>query len=199
VSRCGILNILQPYRPSRPVTGIFLLYLTCKTLLLRKREDICAVMEVRPSITAGSQMAVGMSALLAGRLLLPGIFLVIISVRGGVEPRAVVRLEGLGHGKNPITSSGMETATLRLVAWRVPLKGGGGSVSSCGKRFQQAADKALWAGHSREQILDHSAHTQPHYTLSLFGSPIYKLPKGTEWGICCSSLSLMQMIQLGKY
>jgi hypothetical protein len=34
------------------------------------------------------------------------------------DPRAIVRLEGLHQLKNPMTSSGMETATFRLVAWR---------------------------------------------------------------------------------
>jgi hypothetical protein len=33
-----------------------------------------------------------------------------------VEPRAIVRLEGIGKLKNPITSSGNEPATFRLVA-----------------------------------------------------------------------------------
>jgi hypothetical protein len=31
-------------------------------------------------------------------------------------PRAIMRLEGLGQLKNPITSSGFESATFRLVA-----------------------------------------------------------------------------------
>jgi hypothetical protein len=53
-------------------------------------------------------MAVRLSALRVGRALLP------ISVR---DPRAIVRLEGLGQlKKNPMTSSGLEPATFRLVA-----------------------------------------------------------------------------------
>jgi hypothetical protein len=59
-------------------------------------------------------MAVSLSALSAGRPSLPRIFLVLISVRGWVDSRAIVRLEGLGQSKNPITSSGLEPATFRL-------------------------------------------------------------------------------------
>jgi hypothetical protein len=58
-------------------------------------------------------MAVRLSALPVGRPLLPGRFLVLISVRGLVDPRAIVRLEGLGQLKSPITS-GIEPATFRL-------------------------------------------------------------------------------------
>jgi hypothetical protein len=73
-------------------------------------------------------MAVRLSALRAGRPLPPGRFLVLISVRGWVDPRAIVRLEGLGHLKTPMTLSTIEPATFQLIAfflnqlrYRVPL------------------------------------------------------------------------------
>jgi hypothetical protein len=56
------------------------------------------------------------SALLAGRQLLPGRFLALFSVRGGANPRAIVRLEGLGQLKNPMFSWEIETVISQLVA-----------------------------------------------------------------------------------
>jgi hypothetical protein len=48
---------------------------------------------------------------------IPRIFLVLISLRGCVHPRAIVRLEGLGKlEKKPMTSSGFDPVTFRLVA-----------------------------------------------------------------------------------
>jgi hypothetical protein len=61
-------------------------------------------------------MAVRLSALRAGCPLPRGRFLVLISVRGWVDPRVIVRLEGLDKLKNPVSSSGIEPVTFRLVA-----------------------------------------------------------------------------------
>jgi hypothetical protein len=56
-------------------------------------------------------MAARLSAPRAGRFLPPGRFLVLISVRGWVDPRAIVRLKGLGQLKKS-TSSGIRTGDL---------------------------------------------------------------------------------------
>jgi hypothetical protein len=62
-------------------------------------------------LAVGSQVAVRLLVLCTGRPLPPGRFLVLISVRGRVDPRAIVQLEGLGQLKNPMTSLGIEPMT----------------------------------------------------------------------------------------
>jgi hypothetical protein len=69
--------------------------------------------------TIDSQMAVRFPALCAGCPLPRWRFMVFISVKGWVDTRAIVWLNGLSQLKNPITSLGIEPTTFRIVAKRL--------------------------------------------------------------------------------
>jgi len=59
---------------------------------------------------------VGLSALRTGHLYPQYIFLVLISVRDWVDPRAIMRSRVLCQSQIPTKTSGIQTATFRIIS-----------------------------------------------------------------------------------
>jgi hypothetical protein len=88
----------------------------CKSILLTGREGPCGCETSRLPHFLNNRFTDISFRLYAPAALTPRRLLVLVSVRGWFEPWAIVRLERLGQLWTAINSSGIKSATFRLVA-----------------------------------------------------------------------------------
>jgi hypothetical protein len=136
-------------------------------------------------------MAARLSALCAGRFLPPGRFLVLIFVRGWVDPRAIVQLEGLGKLKKS-TSSGTRTGDLTACSldvsrmqeylcvyiYRFLAKQIHAEVGGYGSQSKLTVDREyLWNGHFWDlQVHQHFVCTRcPKRRINISNEPTLRL------------------------
>jgi hypothetical protein len=106
----------------------------------------------------------------------PWSFLSLISFRGWVDPRAIVRLEGLAQSNNPMTSSGIESVTFQFVTYSASTN----YTTACPSVFKYTIIK--YKPHITWLEAEHSLHVLPYRWRSwlIFGRRSIRISERTS-------------------